>query len=287
MGCTSRKFSLEENIKYTNIQIINPLTEQEVILDNEKSQILAKQLEESDFKRKRYKKKETGLYEVRLLKGTSEVGSFQIIDEHSIVYLDKLYKSDEGINLESINSLMEQECITKEAMAQKTIEEKVFKVEHSNARICVYVSKETEEDEKIEYMTIESEGQQLQYKDFEAYFDKLIWIEEETRAILAYHNNQGKNFMIIDLPSCQVIYKGDLDYESMRQAFEVQGEVLSNKEKVPQEFNLVYNDVSNDGKKIMIEYEVIEETGITDTGSFWYELETGKVSGIIKTIICS
>ena len=93
--------------------------------------------------------------------------------------------------------------------------------------------------------------------------------------------------MIIDLPSCQVIYKGDLDYESMRQAFEVQGEVLSNKEKVPQEFNLVYNDVSNDGKKIMIEYEVIEETGITDTGSFWCELETGKVSGIIQTRICS
>lgn len=283
VGCTPRQFNLEDkDTDYTNIEIIEVSTGNQIILDNEESKILMEQLGKCTFKKKG-KNQNTALYTINLLKGVSTVKSFEIVDEYSIIYLDKHYKSDEAFNLEIIHDLMIQEEATKQGINQEDIEEKVFKVDHSNARICIYTSKLADQaDEKIEYVTVDSNGEKVHHKDFDAYFDKLTWIEEETKAILSYHSSKGQNFRIIDLATGQWTYKGDLDYQAISEGFELQGEKLKAQPKNVQDFRLTYDDISNDGKKIMMRYSFQDETDQMRSGSFWYELETGQMSGIIQ-----
>ena len=275
VGCASSKFDLgTKKEDFTNLEIIEVSSQKGTTFDMDESGLLADQLGQYTFKRKGNKKDDEGIYLVNVLKGTSQVESFQIIDEYSIVYKDRLYKSNQAIELHNIDELIDKE----RAIEAGVLEEETYKLAHSDVCIFVYTSKATEcDDKKIEYVMVANKGQSTAYQNIDAYFDKLLWIDNEKKAVLSYYGDGWHNFMIIDLETGQLLYGGDINCDLINKE---NGE-LSNGIEMEESLYLNYQDISDDGNKVRMNYSLVDEDGDERNGSIWYDLTTKKLSEAI------
>lgn len=272
-GCISAHFNLEtKQNQFTNLEIIEVGSDGGTTFDIEDSKLLAEVLSERTFSRKINQQKSNGIYRINVINGMNQIESFQILDEYNIIYKDKVYSTSEAIQLDHIDHLIERQ----KAKDEGILKEETFKLAHSDVCISIYTSSDKKQEGKLESVVVACHGKSTEYQDFNAYFDKLLWIDNEKKAVLSYYGEGWKNFIVINLETGQLLYDGDIDYHFISQLIHKEDIVLTNYLGIEQAYDvcLSYGDISNDGSKILMNYYVDSIDGGKKDGSFWYEIKS-------------
>jgi hypothetical protein len=155
-----------------------------------------------------------------------------------------------------------------------------YTVKSNNGKFIAtaYTTKEyLDYNEVLNKITVQTDEGIYEYSDIIGYYDNMKWSQDDTKLAASFYGRQWGNFIIFDTINNTVI-NPVTDYNKVINYFEESGYVF---EYEPHEFrpdpyfNLI--EWSDDCNSIKIEYSVIDTEWQTQSGSFWYDLNTGEL----------
>lgn len=134
-------------------------------------------------------------------------------------------------------------------------------------------------DEVIDKITIQKgDAAVYEISDIIGYYDTMTWSKDDTKIAISYYGKQWGNFIIADVINNTILYP-EIYYSDIRKHFEDLGYRFDYEPNASRPDPYIYFDGwSEDSKSFRVKYTVKDVDWLTQSGSFWYNLDTGEMS---------
>lgn len=132
-------------------------------------------------------------------------------------------------------------------------------------------------DEIIDKITIKNGDCSYDINNLIGYYSGMKWSKDGTKLVVSYYGRTWSNFSIFNVSSTVPAYS-ELSFDTIKNYFEGIGTVFEFKEQEDRpDPQITFQEWSDDSKSIKIKYSIIDTQFLTQSGTFWYDLDTRKM----------
>ena len=156
---------------------------------------------------------------------------------------------------------------------------------NGNSTAIANTKRETYDDwsdsnEIINKVVIQNEDSTFEINNLVGYYGGMCWSNDDAKLLVSYYGRTWSSFTIFNATSATPLYS-DVPFNEIRSLFEGKGIVFDYKENESRpDVQIVFQEWSENSKSIKVKYSIIDTQWKTQSGTFWYDLDTGKMSDL-------
>lgn len=148
-----------------------------------------------------------------------------------------------------------------------------------NSTAIANTKKESYDDsvEIIDKIVINNKDGTLEINDLVGYYKDMCWSRDDTKLLVSYYGRTWSNFTVFNAIDATPLYS-EVPFHEIRSFFEGEGIIFDYKENEDRpDVRITFENWSEDCKSIKVMYSVTDTQWQTQSGTFWYDLDTGNM----------
>lgn len=135
-------------------------------------------------------------------------------------------------------------------------------------------------NEIIDKIVIQNEDSTFEINNLIGYYGNMCWSNNDTKLLISYYGRTWSSFTIFNPIDATPLYS-EVSFNEIKNFFEGEDIVFDYKENENRpDPQIVFQEWSEDSKSIKVKYSIIDTKWQTQSGTFWYDLDTGKMKDL-------
>lgn len=135
-------------------------------------------------------------------------------------------------------------------------------------------------NEIIEKVVIEKGDTSLEINTLAAYYGNMSWSPNDTKLVVSYYGRLWSDFSIFNAVDAALVCP-EINFNTIRTFFENNGVIFEYKENENRpDPQIIFEEWSKDSRSIKVKYSIIDTDWQTQSGSFWYEPDSGEMKDL-------